>query len=596
MKRVRTSALPRPALAAGLAALALAVYLPVIGFGFLNYDDPGYVTANPRIQDGLSLGNTVWAFGAFQNGNWHPVTLLSHMADVSAFGLDPRGHHATSLALHLVNVLLLFLLLSRATGRDGPSAFVAAAFAVHPLNVQTVAWIAERKSLLSTLFWLVTLLAWIAFRRTGAKRAYTVALAAAALALASKPMAVTIPFTLLLLDAWPLGVVRRRFLPVAPFVALSLGCGLATLAAQRGASALQTLDAYPLAVRLTSVPVGYAWYLVKAVWPSGLAVFYPHPHVTASAGVAVACAVVLAGITAAAVLLRRSRPHLGFGWWWYAITLAPVSGIVQVGSQAYADRYAYVPLVGIFAIAAWTAAHAFDGAAAWHRWARGALAVASIAALAVACRTTLASWRDSEALFRRAVEVVPDGSVAHNNLGLALVDRGRVAEAVEHFRSAVEHAPWDLRARSNLGSALTVLGRPSEAVPVFEDALAEAPDDPSLRFNLAKALVGMGRTPDAIAQLEEAMRVDPSYPKAPLFLGGLLLEARRLDDAIPVLEKAVALAPRDPQAPFTLGVALAAVGRKAEALRRVEEALRLDPRDPRAQALAARLRSDPALR
>ncbi len=579
------------AIAAAIATLAVVLYLPALGFEFVNYDDPGYVTANAHVREGLSARNVGWALAAFQSGNWHPLTLLSHMTDVSLYGLAPRGHHATSLLLHALNAALLFWLLRRATGRTMPSATVAAWFAVHPLQVQSVAWISERKNVLCALFWLLALLAWTAWRGSGAHVHYATSLACAALALAAKPMAVTLPFTLVLLDHWPLRA-PRRLRAIVPFLVLSLACGIATLVAQREVAALQTLESYPLAVRTMSVPLGYCWYLVKTVVPTGLAVFYPHPHSTTSMGPALMAAIFLVGVSVFVLRTGKRRPFLATGWWWYVITLAPVSGIVQVGSQAFADRYAYVPLVGIFVAVAFGISELTGSARRATRVACAWAALASVVLLFVACRSTLAPWRDSEALFRRAVAVVPDSAVAHNNLGMALVDRGRTVEAVEHFRAAVRHAPWDTDARSNLGSALTVAGDPQAARAVFEDALRSDPDDPGVRLNLANALVALGKQDEAARQLEEAMRIDPSYAKAPLALGNLYVEARRLDAAVPLLSKAVELSPSDPRAQFSLGIALAATGRKREALARIEEALRLDPAYPRAQEVAARLRAD----
>ncbi len=599
----RKHALP-VALACAVAALACAVYLPVLGFGFVNYDDNVYVTDHPRVRQGLTWDNAGWALGAYENGNWHPLTLLSHLLDVALFGLRPAGHHASSAALHAACAAALFLLLLRTTGARWQSATVAALFAVHPLNVESVAWIAERKNPLSTLFWLLALLAWSAYRvRPGWPR-YLAVLVLAALAMASKPMAVTLPLTLVLLDLWPLrreppgqGPLLLRYArELWPFVALSLACGLLTLDAQRAFRALQPLDRFPLGVRLANAPVGYVWYLAKMLWPSNLAVFYPHPMTTLAAGPVAVGTAILVALTVFVARTGRALPYLAMGWLWYAVTLAPVAGIVQVGSQAWADRYAYVPLMGIFIALVWGGS---DLASRWRAAGAAAASVAAVSALvalSLATRAQLVPWRDSESLFRHAVRVVPDSSVAQNNLGMALVERNLVAEALDHFRKAVEFAPWDTDARSNLGNALTVLGRPAEAIPEFERARTDAPRDASILFNLAKALEAVGRSGEAEAALREAMRVDPQYARAPLYLGILLQRRRNLDESIDVLQKAVALAPGDPEGHYALGVALAGQGRLAEALARFEETLRLDPSDGRARDAVDKLRGRAGIR
>jgi len=516
-------------IALALIALTVLVYLPVRGLEFVNYDDPAYVTENPRAARGLTWEGAADALTAFENGNWHPVTLLSHMLDVQLFGFRPAGHHLVNLALHLLNVLLLYALLAWTTSRAWPSAGVAALFAVHPLNVQTVAWVAERKSLLSTAFWLLALLAHARWReRPGWKWSLAV-LALAALALASKPMAVTLPLTLYLLDVWPLQTeppgtgpkVFRYVRELAPIVALAAICGALTLHAQQAAHALQSVASYPWSVRLGNAVVAYVWYLGKLVWPAGLAVFYPHPGTTLAAATVAASAGILAVLAAVVLWKGSAAPFLRTGFWWYAGTLFPVAGIVQVGSQAYADRYAYVPLLGIFILLTWSAARALENGRPAARRGMALAFVCWVAALALATRAQIPYWRDSLSLFERAVEVVPDSAVAHNNLGMALVERSRIAEAAEHFRVAVASAPWDTDARSNLGNALRVLGKPREALVEYREALNRRPDDPTIHYNLATALIDLGRVDEAGDHLREALRLDPGYRKAALLMRSL---------------------------------------------------------------------------
>jgi protein O-mannosyl-transferase len=547
---------PALLLAAGLAALTLGVYAPVRTFSFLLYDDNVYVTDNARTAAGLTAGNVAWSFTAFESGNWHPLTLLSHMLDVQLFGFDAAGHHGMNLALHLVNVLLLFWLLTEATSQLAPAAFVASVFAIHPLNVQTVAWISERKSLLCTAFWLAALLAHVRYRRQPDRKTYLLVLLFAALALLAKPMAVTLPLTLILIDIWPLAtrpegdgsIVRRYAWELWPFVALAAACGVLTVVAQRAAQALQTVDAYTWPVRIGNGVVSYAWYLKSMIWPVGLAVFYPHPMSTLSAGVIAASAALLLAICAAVVIKRNSFPELAVGWWWYAGTLLPVAGLIQVGSQAYADRYAYVPLIGIFIAIAWSAMRLTEERPAIYRQGVGALGVASIVAMTLVTRAQLPYWHDSLSLFKRAVDVVPDNALAHNNLGMALVERNDIPGALEQFQKAVAIAPWDSDARSNLGNALRGVGRPADAKVEYEKALAQSPDDATIHYNLATALNDLGLNMDAASHLKDAVRLEPDYTKARMLLGSILYNQGRSDDALAEFREVARRHPEDKRA------------------------------------------------
>ena len=546
----------RVGLAVGLAALTIAVYAPVRDFAFLNYDDNVYVVENAHIGQGLSRDNVVWSFSAFENGNWHPLTLLSHMLDVQLFGLEPGRHHAVNLALHVVNVLLLYGLLAGTTLRPWPSAFVAALFAVHPLNVQTVAWISERKSLVSTAFWLLSLLAFVAYRRSSDWRKYLLLLVLTALALAAKPMAVTLPLTLVLLDVWPLrtpwegprSAVRGYLRELSPILALALTCGVLTLLAQRAASALQTVTSYSWPIRLGSAVVATVWYLKAMVWPSGLAAFYPHPMATLAPAEVVLSALVLVAIYAVVSATGRAFPAVAMGWFWYVGTLLPVIGIIQVGSQAYADRYAYVPLVGIFIVVVWSAARLTEGKPAVWRRAMIVAGVAAIAALSLAARAELPYWHDSVSLWERAIEVVPDNALAHNNLGMALVGEGRMAEALDHFQKAVTFAPGDTDARSNLGNALRALERPAEAAVAYDKALEQSPSDATIHYNLATALVDLARIDEAVNHLSDAVRLDPAYTKARFLLGALCYQQGRADDALAQFREIARLEPGNERA------------------------------------------------
>lgn len=555
----------RLALCLGLLVLTLFVYAAVGGNGFVNYDDDGYVTGNVHVARGLSWANLVWSLTAFENGNWHPLTLLSHMLDVSLFGMEPAWHHRVSLALHALNVLLLFALLAWTTSWPWRSALVAALFAIHPLNVESVAWIAERKTLLCTAFWLLALLAHARYRKRGGMAAYALVVLLAALSLAAKPMAVTLPLTLVLFDFWPLDArpagrgslfvryARELALPLA----LSLLCAGLTLEAQHAARALQGASSYPLGVRFANSAIGYVWYLRKLLWPGQLAVFYPHPVTTVSYLAATLAALAMASLTFAALWVGGRSRHVALGWCWYLGTLLPVSGIVQVGSQAYADRYAYVPLIGLFVLIGWTLARAARKRPAW-RIVLVSAAVLWVALLSVRAHAQVRVWHDSITLFRHALEVVPDSALAHNNLGMALVGEDRMQEALLHFEASVALAPWDSDARSNLGNALRALHRPAEAQEQYLKALRERPEDPSIHYNLATVLWDLGKREEADAELEEALRIDPGY-----------LEARSL-----------------------LGMALYRDGKLTEALAHFRELVRLDPNDTASRAWALKIENE----
>jgi protein O-mannosyl-transferase len=469
-----------------LAASTLAVFAQAIGFEFVDYDDNEYVTANPQVQGGLTVAGVGWAFTTFAAGNWHPVTWLSLMLDTSLGGPGPRIYHLTNVILHVANALLLFFLLDRMTGRRRPAAVTAALFAIHPLHVESVAWIAERKDVLSTLFLLLTLMAYIgSVERPGPGRRLAV-VALFALGLMAKPMLVTLPLLLLMLDAWPFGRKepwRRLVLEKAPLLALSIASSVVTLVAQHQGRTVGSLATYPFGVRVANAIVATATYLGKAFWPTRLAVFYPHPGASLAVGTVVVSALILIALTISAIRLRRSHPALLFGWAWYLVTLAPVVGIVQVGWQARADRYTYVPLVGIFLGVVWGVCDRFA-----HRPALLArTATAALVMLGIGAFVQTAYWRDSETLFGHAIAVTERNFLAHNDLGTALLRRGLPAPAAAHFAEALRIDPSYVDAHSNLGVALARQGMIDEAILEFQRALDLDPGHPDARRNLENA-------------------------------------------------------------------------------------------------------------
>jgi len=506
-------------IALAIAAVALAVFAPALTHGFLAYDDPGYVTKNPVVAQGLTLRGIAWAFTTTAESHyWEPLAWISHMADVSLFGMRAGGHHATSVALHALDAALLFLVLRGLTGARGRSALVAGLFALHPLHVESVAWIAERKDVLAAFFWIAAIGAYAGYAlRPGVAR-YLGVLALFTLGLMSKPMVVTLPAVLLLLDVWPLGRVplargpgagaawRRVLIEKIPLAGLAAACGAVTLTTPPTGEVVP-LAALGLAPRLANAATSALFYLEKMIWPTGLAVFYPYDEAPSAMRAALAASV-LAAITIAALAQLRRRPWIFMGWAWYGATLLPVLGLVQVGSQARADRYTYIPLIGIFLAAVWLAAEA----AQRMRAPRSAQMTGAIGALALCAALSvlqLRHWRSSTTLFTHALEVTTGNYVAHTILGTELAAQGRYDASSEHYRAALAIFPEYSLARFNLGQNLNAQGRLAEAEAEFQRALEGDPENVQARVNLAFALNRLGRPAEAAAQCERALKSDP---------------------------------------------------------------------------------------
>ena len=539
----------RPAVAgicAALAAATFAAYFGALANGFVGYDDEGYVTENPHVRAGLTPESVAWAFTTTEGANWHPATWLSHMLDVTLFDLDAGRHHATSVALHAGNAVLLFLVLVSMTGAVWRSALAAGLFALHPLHVESVAWISERKDVLSTTFWLLTLMAWLRWveRKTVAR--YVVVAAFYALGLLAKPMLTTLPFTLLLLDHWPLAR-RVSFREKAPLFAMAFASSLVTLAAQRNGGAIQGLDVIPLADRVANSAMSYGSYLVKTVWPGSLAVFYPYPRVGTLALPAVVSALALAGATAAALMVRKRWPFVSVGWLWYVGTLVPVIGWVQVGAQGSADRYTYVPLIGIFIAITWSAGEAVRARPSI-RTPLAAGAIAWLIALSVATRGEVRHWADANALFSRALAVTDNNWLAHNNLAAALSAQGKQDEAIAHLTEALSIRPGYRDAHYNLGVAFARSGKPIEAIEHLEQARRIGPDSAKLQNNLAGALAATGRVDEAVVHLRQALRLDPDNLEAHFNLASASFAGGRFDEAIEHYRAVLSRAPGDAEA------------------------------------------------
>jgi tetratricopeptide (TPR) repeat protein len=542
------------AVSAVLLVATWSIYGQTLGHDFVNYDDNIYVYDNPTITGGVTPSSVRLAFTQSHARNWHPLTTLSHMIDCELFGLEPRGHHFTNVLLHSTVAVLLFVSLRQLTGAFWRSAFVAAIFAVHPLRVESVAWIAERKDLLSGLFFMLTLAAYGRYVRQKTAGCYLLVALALACGLMSKPMVVTLPFVLLLLDWWPLGRFSKggRNLSLVieklPLMALAAAASVVTLLIQKHRGAQS--DPLPFFWRLGNALTASVTYVWQTIWPTSLAPFYPHPGLQLAFWKVAAAAAVLLVLTTAAVLVRRSRPDLFAGWFWYAGMLVPVVGVVQVGAQAHADRYTYLPGIGLAICVAWGAAELS------RRWRRRdvILSIASaslLGVLAIAAWFQTRHWKESEALWTHTLRVTTNNDVAHLNLGQVFYRRGQIDEALAQFEQALRvhqtTSGYDLlRAviHTNIGSALRKKGRVDEAIAQFREAILSQPDYAEAHLNLGRALLEKNEIAEATTVLQKAVALEPEHPEMLVSLGDALLAGRRRDEAIAHYEKGLAAAPQ----------------------------------------------------
>jgi protein O-mannosyl-transferase len=602
------------ALALLLAALTFAVFSPVARNGFISLDDDKYITENPQVRRGLTVETALWALTSLEHANWYPLRRLSHLVDVSLFGTRPAGHHLVSAAWHAAAAGLLFLALQGMTGARWRSAAVAGLFGIHPLQVESVAWAAERSNVQAGLFFALTLLLWGRYaRRPGAGR-YLAALASGLLGVVAKPSLVTLPLLLLLLDIWPLGRLgapgeapwrpsKSRLgsllLEQAPLLAFAAASGAIAVVAHRGASALATMEAIPPGARLGNAAVSYWRYLGKTLWPADLAVYYPHAGRGLSTA-AVAAGLLLAAMTAAAVLAARRRPWLGLGWLWFAGTLLPTSGIVQFGGHAMADRFVYIPCAGFFLALVWTIAE--DAPAPLRRPA--ALAVAGVvvfASLAAATVSQVRLWRDDLTLYSHALAATSGNWLIENNLGVQLRNAGRYAEAAARFREALRINPEYADAHYNLGSLLAVLGESEAAAVHLREAIRIDPADADAHANLGLIYSAAGRSEDALRHVREVALLRPADADAHYNLGNALARLGRNEEALAAYREAIRLRPAGAAAHTNAGIVLVQLGRYAEAEEQYRAALRLEPGQAEARAnlgallsLAERRRSAPA--
>lgn len=526
-------------LACALAGAAFLVYWPVVQSGFVAYIDPVYVTGNSMVRSGLSWNGLIAAFSSTVGGFWQPLTILSHMLDCGFWGLKPAAHHAVNLFLHLANILLLFGILARMTGSIWRTAFVAALFALHPMNVESVAWVADRGILLCAFFWFLATWAYVGYTSRPSFWRYLAAASLTFCAMMSHPLAVTLPFALFLLDYWPLKRMSfpslgKLFLEKAPLVILSFVFSLLTLKTQSAVGAIVSGPAYSLIDRLSYAVVNYVLYIDKTIWPSGLAVLYPMWTTPVSLRALLICLVLLVFVTVA--LLRRCIrfPYLMFGWLWYLGAMLPMVGIVLVGYYSMADRFVYVPLIGIFMMVSWGVADFVEETPRFRRLAV-VLALLVLLALGWTTRMQVGCWRDSASLFRHAVEVTSGNYVMHEHLGRELATAGKPDEAISQFAQAVRINNSYLPARANLARLLFGQGRRVEAFALQSESISLFPHDAQLLCDAGTMLADAGRKGQASISLMQALWLEPDLAEAHFRLALLLLDAGKMEDAYPHL-------------------------------------------------------------
>ena len=566
-----------------LAIFTAVAFLPVLNSDFTNFDDPQYVTSNPYVMLGLSFDGIRWAFTSMHASNWHPLTWISLMLDRQLLGPNPQTFHLVNLLLHIANTILLFIVFYRFTANFWPSAFAAALFAFHPLHVESVAWIVERKDVLSTLFWLLTMLAYIRFVEVPMPKRYFAILVFFALGLMSKPMLVTLPFCLLLLDYWPLGRIgiktfRGLLLEKIPLFAMAAVSCAITFVAQKSSGAVSTLQVFSLNARITNALVSCVEYIGKMFWPFNLAVFYPHPQNNLPIRQVISSIIILLAISMFVIAMARIRKYLLVGWLWFLSTLVPVIGLVQVGAQAMADRYTYIPLIGLFIMIAWSLR---DITAQW-KYRKIILAVASILLFISLISFTYKQasyWRDSITLFQHAVDVTKNNDTAYSNLGVALAEKGQLDAAMTNFQAALKIRPKDTEANFNIAETLAKQGKREEAAVYYDKVLSLLPGDPQTYISLAAAKIQQGRFEDAVKLCREGLNYHPEKVQLHSNLGLALMQEGKIDEAISELETAVKLG-SDAMAYNNLALAISSKGEYDTAVEYYRKAIRLEPQNP----------------
>jgi len=555
---IKKSGLPACCL---LIILCISVYYPILHFDFLSFDEEQYVTKNPMVQAGLTWEGFQWAFTTTEAGFWQPVVWLSHMLDCELFGMNPGGHHISNLLLHMVNTLLLFLMLKSMTDAPARSAFVAALFAVHPLHVESVAWVADRKDLLCALFWFLTMSAYFFYVKSPGMLRYLYVIVLFIIGLMSKPMIVTLPAILLFLDFWPLRRLseaplsmgrdivtiikasrncRWLVLEKIPLFLMTLPIILITFLAETQAEALPPQAAFPLHLRLANTLVNYVHYLGKTFYPLHLSIFYPQPGLRPLWQPFLA-GLFLAGLTILALRMSRRYPYIVTGWFWYVIALVPVIGLIQVGSHVMADRYTYIPLIGIFMLVAWGGSEILNNCG----WQRMSLYVACVmvVVLALIAGKQVHVWQNTETVFRQALAATENNYLAHNNLGAVLMDCGKVEEASLHYRESLRIKPHFNLARVNLGNALITMGRIDEGILCYRTVLKNNPKDRLAMRNLADIFLKQGNYVESLVIYKKLYGHDPNDPGLNNNMGVALSLSGQPAPAVFYLKRALSLNP-----------------------------------------------------
>ena len=602
LKSLTNNACTIPAVC-GLLLLAIAlVFGQTVGHEFVNFDDAQYVYKNPQVAGGFTVRGIAWAFTTTDDNNWHPLTWLSHMLDCQLYGLKAGGHHLTNVLLHAVTAILLFLVLRRMTGNLWPSAFVAVVFAVHPLRAESVAWVAERKDVLSGLFFMLTLWAYIGYaRHPFSSVRYLTVVVLFTLGLLAKPMLVTLPFVMLLLDYWPLGRMglpaavgksfpfsRRVFVEKLPLLALTVASCAVTFFAQD--EAVSPGDIIPMSLRIANALVSYMVYIGNLFYPVGLAVFYTYPESSLPLWKVAASTLTLTCISIAVLVWRCRFPYLFVGWFWYVGMLVPVIGLMQVALHAMADRYTYLPQIGLCIALTWGVAQLI---ASWRhrRWVCG-VASALVVPVLMGCAWRQTSyWRDSETLWTHTLACTSNNYIAHNSLGLVLADHGQIDAAIAHYQKAVEIKPDFAWAHTNLGTALAVRGQVDAATAHFRKAVEIKPDFAEAHTSLGIALAVRGQVDAAIAHFRKALEIKPDFAEAHAGLGNILAVRGQIDEAITHYQKALEIRPDDAAAHYNLSIALEGRGQVDAAIAHYKKALEIRP-----DFAAARYNLDRALR
>jgi tetratricopeptide (TPR) repeat protein len=575
-----------------LAVSTLLVFWQVRNFDFVNYDDNVYIYENPHVLNGLTADAVSWAFTTGFAEFWHPLTWLSLMLDCQLFGSKPAGFHFTNLILHIANVLLVFLVLKRMTNAIWQSAFVAALFALHPLHVESVAWVSERKDVLSTFFWLLAMLAYVRYvKQSGASR-YLLTLLIFALGLMAKPMLVTLPFVFLLLDFWPLyrikhfdrQVIYRLVLEKIPFIILSIASSVIAFLAQQGSSLISSFVALPsLKFRIGNALISYAKYIEKMFWPGRLSVFYPHPGENVSVLYAVISAAVLLAVTILVIRFAKNHRYLVTGWFWYLGTLVPVIGLVKFTDSSYADRFTYIPYIGLFIMIAWYLPQLLSK---WpqRKIALGLSMVLVLTTLGICAHRQTSCWNNSFTLFSHAIEVTQNNYIAHYNLGFAYGNLGRWQDAIDAYKQAIRIKPDYAEAHTSLGFAYGNLGRGTESIEAYKQAIKIKPGFAEAHYNLGIAYGKLGSYQEQIEAYKQAVRIKPDYAEAFYNLGLACDKLGSWREAMDAYKQAIKIKPDYVEARNNLGFAYGNLGRWQDAIDVYKQAIRINPDDAEARS------------